>query len=196
MTHRRNIIIAAAAGVAVAALVTFFIVGYPTTPAPAPQTAAAQAPADGNTLVIPTVDEMCATLGAGAGDALKQCQNDENAAAEYVIAWMGLNNFIANGSIDVAQIQLIASLDPSDPLAAPQFDPSVGGSPYVDPTTGAPTDGQFQSPAQIALYCLGMSPDWLMMHDCISQNDSSVSYQSAFGGLDSGLGDPGLGGAQ
>jgi hypothetical protein len=110
---------------------------------------------------------------------LKQCQADENAAGEFVIAWMSYNNFIVNGAISLDQIQLIASLDDSSPLGDPGADPSngldLGGDPLAsgaDPFTGSPSSF-LQSPAQLALYCLQMSGDWVTMHDCISSNDPS-----------------------
>src|SRR5262245_14744749 len=77
----------------------------------APQTQSAR----GQDIVLPTIEQMCAALGAGEGDVLKQCQADEAAAGEYVVAWMGLNGFLSNGAIDVGQIQFMSELDESDP---------------------------------------------------------------------------------
>jgi NADH-quinone oxidoreductase subunit G len=44
----------------------------------------------------------------------------------------------------------------------------------IDPQTGLPLDQTFESPAQIAQFCLGTSMDWLQMHDCISKYDLST----------------------
>jgi len=142
-------------------------------------------------LQIPTVEEMCKTLGATQGDALKQCRSQEEAAGEFVVAWMGLNNFIVDGEINLGQIQLLSSLDDSGALSglssdpslgfdlsadpALVTDPSAGGSQItagIDPATGAPL-GYLQSAAELALYCLEMSGDWITLHDCISENDPS-----------------------
>ena len=180
MNHRRNILIAVVAGVAVAALVTFFIVGY--RQAPTSAQASAETQADPNALIVPTIDEMCAAAGLGFGDALKECQTQESAAAEYVIAWMGFNGFLANGVIDMAAIQFGDSLVSDDPLAS-GLDPLSGD---VDPTTGEPVATP-QSASQIAIYCLGTSPDWIMMQECIAQNGGGVSLDSALFGGDTGL---------
>src|SRR6185295_18325245 len=72
---------------------------------------AGEQPAQEAALNIPSIEQMCAASGSAAGDALKQCQADESSAGEYVIAWMGLNGFIADGAIALDQIQLLASLD-------------------------------------------------------------------------------------
>jgi hypothetical protein len=143
-----------------------------------------------NGLKIPTVEEMCKALGATQGDALKQCRSQEEAAGEFVVAWMGLNNFIVDGEINLGQIQLLASLDDSGALSGLSSDPSLGfdssadpalvGDPSagaqitsgIDPITGAPL-GYLQSPADLALYCLQMSGDWIRLNDCISENDPS-----------------------
>jgi hypothetical protein len=199
MHNRRHIVIAAVAGVAVAAVLTFFAVSYREALFPPDKQAEAEAPANPNALNIPSVDTMCKTLGAAEGDPLKQCQADENAAAEFVIAWMGFNGFLSEGGIDLQQIQFTASLDQTDPLLPADSDPSVGGSPDIDPVTGTPVGGAFGSPAQLALYCLGSTADWMRMHECISQNDPSTSLEAAItgGGVGSeydpsaGLGDPG-----
>ena len=149
-------------------------------------------------LNIPSIEQMCAASGLAAGDALTQCQADESSAGEYVIAWMGLNGFIADGAIALDQIQLLASLDGPgtdvfglDPSNDPSLtDPSLGGDPSLlgdpalgdsviggvtDPLTGE-TSPLFQSPAQLALYCLSQSGDWIKMHDCISENDPSSRF--------------------
>ena len=158
-------------------------------------------------LNIPTIEQMCAAAGSTQGDALKQCQEDESAAQEYVIAWMGLNGFLAGGEIALDQIQLLADLggsssavdsvlglDPSsgaDPSLG--LDPSLGGDPTAlgDPFTGGtalggvtdPLTGDttpvFQSPGQLAIFCLSNSEDWIKMHDCIAANDPSSSLGGA-----------------
>jgi hypothetical protein len=202
MHNRRHIVIAAVAGVAVAAVLTFFAVSYRQALFPAAQEAQAEAPENPNGLNIPSVDQMCKALGAADGDVLAQCQTDENAAAEFVIAWMGFNGFLDGNGIDLQQIQFTASLDQTDPLLPADSDPSVGGSPDVDPVTGQPYGGAFGSPAQLALYCLGSSNDWMKMHECISQNDPSTSLESALAGgsvgsdYDPSAGSGDLGGAQ
>jgi hypothetical protein len=132
---------------------------------------------------------MCKARGAAEGDAFKQCETAENAAGEFVISWMGYNNFIVDGAISLDQIQAIASLDDASPLGELGADPSLGpdlgdplsGGDYssaissgVDPIGGS-ASGFLQSPAQLALYCLQMSGDWITMSDCISTNDSSSS---------------------
>jgi hypothetical protein len=156
----------------------------------APSTGQQATEPSNGTLAIPSVDEMCKSRGAAEGEALKQCQADENAAGEFVIAWMGYNNFIAEGAISLDQIQAIASLDDASPLGELGADPSLGfdagGDPLgqgdistaiasgADPFTGSPA-GLQQSPAQLALYCLQMAGDWITMSDCISTNDPSSS---------------------
>jgi len=130
---------------------------------------------------------MC--RGAGATkDNMASCLEQENAAAEFVIAWMGFNGFIANGAIDMQQIQLAAELGPDatspltnpDPLLDPGADPSLGQEPDIDPATGLPVDQDFESPAQIAMFCLSGPTDWLQLHDCISRYDPSTRFN---GGL-------------
>lgn len=142
-------------------------------------------------LKIASIEQMCQTLGASEGDALKQCQTDEQAAGEFVFAWMAFNNFIVNGEISLEQIQLIASLDQPDAFAAsdPSLlsdsglgsdpsgigDPSGSGSQItagIDPATGTPL-GYLQSPAELAIFCFQMAGDWVTLHDCISENDPS-----------------------
>ena len=117
---------------------------------------------------------------------MASCQSEENDAAEFVIAWMGLNGFITNGAIDLAQIQLAAELgtDATSPLTGPDpslLDPGLdgdsgGAEPDIDPATGLPVDQNFDSPAEIAMYCLSNSMDWLQMHDCISRYDPSTRF--------------------
>jgi len=146
-------------------------------------------------LTIPTIDEMCKAVGATSAN-LESCKNDESAAAEFVIAWMGLHGFVANGTIDSSLIQLAEDLgtDPASPLTnldAGLTDPSLddpslgdpnaaetGAEPNIDPATGLPVTDSFESPSQIAKFCLGDSMDWLQLHDCISRYDPS----SRFGG--------------
>jgi hypothetical protein len=109
---------------------------------------------------------------------------------------MGLNGFLANGAIDISQIQLAAELgsDATSPLSSPDNsladpslapglgggDPNLGdpsaGEPNIDPATGLPVDQSFDSPAGIAMYCLSNSMDWLQMHDCISRYDPSTRF--------------------
>ena len=91
---------------------------------------------------------------------MESCKNDESAAAEFVIAWMGLHGFVANGAIDNDLIQLAAELgtDPASPLTSPDAglgDPSLGGDPNaaeteaepnIDPSTGLPVSPGFWCP--------------------------------------------------
>ncbi len=196
MRPRPEIVAAIMAGIVIAAVLAVIGVTHYRALLRIPSPAA-QASADQAGLKIPTIDEMCATLGATAGDALKQCQADESAAGEFVVAWMGLNGFMGNGGIDIEQIQLLASLDSSDPFSPdPSFgldpslgsDPSLGGDPTLgggtgdsilggisDPLTGESTP-VFQSPAQLALFCLGEASDWTKLQACISQNDPSSRF--------------------
>jgi hypothetical protein len=140
-----------------------------------------------NVLNIATVDEMCKAAGATAGN-MASCREQESAAAEFVIAWMGFNGFIVNGGIDMDQIQLAATLGPeatsplsdSDPLLDPSADPSLGQEPNIDPATGLPVDQSFETPAQIAMFCMSGPLDWLQLHDCISRYDPSTRFN---GGL-------------
>jgi hypothetical protein len=181
-------------GVAVAAAFAFFTLNHE--PA-APSQAAEQA-----SLNIPTIEQMCASLGASEGRALMECQALESSAGEYVIAWMGLNGFIANGTIDIQTIEGIASLDdlnavdpaltfdPTidpglalDPSLDPSLlEPSLSGGPLlggvIDPLTGQ-TSPVFASPAQLALFCLTSAIDWLSLQDCISMNDRSIQLEAA-----------------
>jgi hypothetical protein len=198
MRPRREIVAAILAGIVMAAVLA--VIGVTHYRAllhlPSPD---AQASGDHTGLRIPTIEQMCTTLGAAAGDALKQCQTDESASGEFVVAWMGLNGFMGNGGIDIEQIQLLASLDSSDPFAPDSslgLDPSLSGDPSQlgDPTLGGsgdtilggvndPLTGEstplFQSAAQLALFCLGESSDWTKLHECISQNDPSSRFSGA-----------------
>src|SRR5262245_4437638 len=175
-------------GVAVAAALAFFALTHePAAPIQPEQTA----------LNIPTIEQMCTNLGATDGQALMDCQALESSAGEFVVAWMGLNGYIADGRIDIEQIQTIATLDDNnavDPLATfdptidpglvldptldPSFDPSIsdpdpGLGGVTDPNTGE-TSPVFASPAQLALYCLSGAVDWVSLEDCISINDPTV----------------------
>jgi hypothetical protein len=138
--------------------------------------------ANPNALNIPTIDEMCKAQGATSAN-MAACQGDEQAAAEFVIAWMGLNGFLTDGTIDIEQIQLAASLAETssadlltDPglTGDPGLDPTA--EPNIDPATGLPVTESFDSPAQIAMFCMSSSDDWLKMHDCISRNDPSSRF--------------------
>jgi hypothetical protein len=151
-------------------------------------------------LNVPTVEQMCVALGASDPQSMMDCQGLEGSAGEFVIAWMGLNGFIANGNIDIQQIEAIAMLDEAntvdplstfdptidpgfaiDPSLDPNFDPNadplLDGAPSLggvtDPNTGE-TSPMFGSPAQLALYCLSGASDWLTLQDCISMNDPTI----------------------
>ena len=147
-------------------------------------------------LNIPTVEEMCAGLGASDPQSLMECTAVESSAGEFVIAWMGLNGFILNGGIDIEQIQLIANLDDAntvdpfqtfdptidpglglDPNLDPSLDPALSGDPLLggvtDPLTGE-TSPVFASSAQLAMFCLSGATDWISLQDCISMNDQST----------------------
>ena len=144
---------------------------------------------DANGLNIPSIEAMCQAEGATSAN-LESCKSDESAAAEFVIAWMGLHGFVANGNIDMGLIQIAAELgtDPASPLTNPDpslADPSVlgdpnaaeiGADPNIDPATGLPVTESFDSPAQIAMFCLGDSMDWLQLHDCVSRYDPSSRF--------------------
>jgi hypothetical protein len=179
-------------GTAMAAALAFFTITYE--PPPPSQVAELA------TLNIPTVEEMCAGLGASDPQSLMECTAVESSAGEFVIAWMGLNGFILNGGIDIEQIQLIAELDNAnavDPLSTfdPTIDPGVAIDPTLDPNfdpnadpllDGSPTLGGvtdpltgetspvFASSAQLAMFCLGGATDWISLQDCISMNDQST----------------------
>ena len=180
-------------GTAAAAVLAFFAITY-VPPAP-PVDEGDQA-----TLNIPSLEQMCMSLGAADPQSMMDCQALEGSAGEFVIAWMGLNGFILDGGIDIQQIQQIASLDEAnavdplstfdptidpglalDPSLDPNFDPTadplvdsepaLGG--VTDPNTGE-TSPVFASPAQLALFCLSGAADWLSLQDCISMNDRST----------------------
>jgi hypothetical protein len=176
-------------GTAAAAALAYFALTHE----PAPVQLAEEGPA----LNIPTVEQMCAALGATEGGGLAECRALEASAGEYVIAWMGLNGFIADGTIDIASIQAIATLDETnavDPSLTfdPTIDPSVAVSPALDPSFADPalsdpllggvtdpltgdTTPVFASPAQLALFCLSGASDWLSLQDCISMNDRTIT---------------------
>ena len=194
MGNRENIIAAALGGAMFLGVGGFFLATH--YQALLHRNAAKQnltAEANTNGLNIPTIDAMCKAAGATA-ENMASCQNDENAAAEFVIAWMGLNGFLTNGAIDLGQIQLAAELgsDAASPLTNPDpsLDPSFGGDPSlsdpslaepnIDPATGLPVDQNFDSPAGIAMYCLSNSMDWLQMHDCVSRYDPSTRFSGGF----------------
>lgn len=153
-------------------------------------------------LNIPTIEQMCAGLGAADPQSMMECQAVESSAGEFVIAWMGLNGFLLDGGIDILQIQQIAELDnanavdpgqtfdptidpglgfdPSlDPSLDPNFDPTLDGGLVLggvtDPLTGD-TSPIFASPAQLAMFCLGGAVDWISLQDCISMNDQTTQF--------------------
>ena len=185
-TRKRENIIAAGVGGVVLLAVVGLLLGthyrallYPG----AAGNAVAQANPSG--LNIPSIDDMCKAAGATSAN-MESCKNDESAAAEFVIAWMGLHGFVANGAIDNDLIQLGAELgiDPASPLTNPDGlgdpsldDPSVAeAEPNIDPSTGLPVAEIFESPAQIAMFCLSGSTDWLQLYDCISRYDPSSRF--------------------
>jgi hypothetical protein len=190
MGKRENIIAAGLSGAVLLAVVALFL-GTHYRALLHPGAAATNAVAEENpyALHIPTIDDMCKTVGA-TSDTLASCKNEESAAAEFVIAWMGLHGFVANGDIDISLIQLAEDLgtDAASPLINPDVslaDPSLGGDPNaaetgaepnIDPATGIPITESFESPAQIAKFCLGDSMDWLQLHDCISRYDPSSRF--------------------
>ena len=144
-------------------------------------------------LKFPTVEQMCKAAGAGAAE-MASCVSDETSAAEFVGAWLELNGFLANGRIDVEQIQLAAEVDASDQATATAVsgdpadpDPLGSGdasdsalSPDVpSPLADTPAASR-NSPAQIALLCLTTAgDDWLKMHDCIAHNDPSSTLEGS-----------------
>jgi hypothetical protein len=189
MRRRENIIAAGLSGAVLLAVVALFL-GTHYRALLHPGAAVGNPAAEPNpyALNIPTIDEMCKTVGA-TNDNLASCKNDEGAAAEFVIAWMGLHGFVANGDIDISLIQLAEDLgtDAASPLIDPDVslaDPSLGDpnaaetgtEPNIDPATGIPVTESFESPAQIAKFCLGDSMDWLQLHDCISRYDPSSRF--------------------
>jgi hypothetical protein len=150
--------------------------GYPD------QSAANTAAAGG--LRFPTVAEMCKAAGVRSAD-MAACISDETSAQEFVGAWLGLNGFLANGRIDIEQIQLAAEQAAADPgIDPPAGDPFADGlapeSPLPtdpnDPLTVPTASDHSPVPAQIAQYCLVTAgDDWLKLHDCIAHNDTSSS---------------------
>jgi hypothetical protein len=186
---RENIIAAGLGGAVLLAVAALFLGTHYRAllhPGDGGKTANAAADANPNGLTIPPIDEMCKAAGATSAN-MESCKNDESAAAEFVIAWMGLHGFVANGAIDAGLIGLAAELgtDPASPLGSPDAslaDPTLGddpnaaetgAEPNIDPATGLPVTESFDSPAQIAMFCLGGSMDWLQLHDCISRYDPS-----------------------
>jgi hypothetical protein len=188
MWNRERMIVAALASAMLIAVGSVFLYShrqalFGAAPA-AQQTAAAETDANPNGLNIPPIDEMCKAAGATEAN-MKACQTEESDAAEFVIAWMGLNNFINNGSIDLEQIQLQATFpdppDPGlglglDPSLDPNADPNDPGEPNIDPATGEIVTDSFGSAAEIALFCLSESNDWLKMHECISRYDPTSRF--------------------
>jgi len=175
MWNKERTTVAILGGVMLVAVLSLFLYSHRQAlfGSPAAQQASATAPENPNGLNIPTIDEMCKAAGA-TDQNMKECQADESAAAEFVIAWMGFNNFINNGSIDLEQIQLEATFpNPPDPGQGldPNADPNDPTQPNIDPATGEVVTQTFDSPAEIALLCLSESDDWLKMHDCISRYD-------------------------
>ena len=167
----RDAIIVLGAVAAAAALVLPFAMRQ----APAIKASAPPAIAESGGRPVPTADQMCAARGVTGAD-LEQCRSDEASAEEYVAAWMGLYGFLGAGGIDTDQIQLQASLGDNDPLSPhPELDPT--GIPGLDVSAD-----QFQSPAQVAIYCLARLDDWMQLHDCLAENDP-----------DQGQGENGLG---
>jgi hypothetical protein len=193
VASRENLVAGGLGGAMVlAVLALFFASHYQALLHPGAVQSAAVEP-NPNTLVIPSVEEMCKALGIPDGAAMDSCKNDENAAAEFVIAWMGLNNFLANGEIDMGAIELAGELGPDavNPLTEPDadLDPSAGLDPTLalpnsdadlDPLTGLPLDQTFQTPAGIAMYCLSNAMDWIEIHDCISRYDPSTRFTGGF----------------
>jgi hypothetical protein len=193
MRIRENIIAAGLGGVMLLAVVGLFLGTHYRALLHLDAAGKALAQADQFGLTIPTIDEMCKAVGATSAN-MESCKNDESAAAEFVIAWMGLHGFVANGTIDTSLIQLAEDLgtDPASPLTNPDAgltdpslaDPSLGdpnaaetgAEPNIDPATGLPVTESFESPAQIAMFCLGDSMDWLQLHDCISRYDPSSRF--------------------
>jgi hypothetical protein len=192
MRTRERLLVVVLAGLVLSGGLAVFLTTHRTIPAAA--VAAEAANAQGMTM--PTIDEMCASQGAEEGELLQQCQAAENAAGEYVVAWMGLQGFIVNGAIDVDQIQLHSELDETDPLLAPSIDPLVGGTPEVDPLTGEFVPGSFQSTAQVALFCLMSSTDWITLQNCIAQSDPGAGAGADLLGLGTASGDATAAGVQ
>ncbi len=185
-------------GTVTAAALAFFAITYVPPVAPANE-------GEQVTLNIPSVEQMCMTLGAADPQSMMDCTALESSAGEFVIAWMGLNGFILDGGIDIQQIQLVAELDNTandvdptstfDPTIDPGFVPDVIEDPNLDPTAdplldseptlGGVTDPNtgetspvFASTAQLALFCLSGAVDWVSLQDCISMNDRSTQLGS------------------
>jgi hypothetical protein len=189
MRKRDNIIAAGLGGAVLLAVVGLFLGTHYRALLYPGAAGKAVAAVDQNGLNIPSIDEMCKAAGA-TSDNLASCKNDESAAAEFVIAWMGLHGFVANGNIDMGLIQLAADLgtdlaspltNPDDSLTDPSLlgDPNAaetGAEPNIDPATGLPVTETLESPAQVAMFCLGDSMDWLQLHDCISRYDPSSRF--------------------
>src|SRR5437762_2444831 len=100
MRKRENIIAAGLSGAVLLAVVALFLATHYRAlfyPGAAGKTAVAEGNPSG--LNIPSIDEMCKAAGATSAN-MESCKNHENAAAEFVIAWMGLHGFVANGAID------------------------------------------------------------------------------------------------
>lgn len=151
---------------------------------PASNTAAA------GVLNFPTVADICKAAGVGGAD-MAACISDETSAQEFVGAWLGLNGFLADGRIDIEQIQLSAELAAADPGINPPagdpLDPLDSSPDGLGPETPLPADvndpltvptasDHAPTPAQIAQYCLVTAgDDWLKLHDCIAHNDPSSS---------------------
>ncbi len=174
--------------VVLAAIIVFGVTHYPALLHRASTQVANDSAAVTGQLTFPTVDQMCKAAGASSAD-MAACTNDENSAAEFVGAWLGLNGFLTNGRIDIEQIQLAAELsaaDPGiDPPAGDPLDPLDAQPDGLAPETPPPPDpndpltmpgvtDHAPTPAQTALYCLTTAADdWLKLHDCIAHNDPS-----------------------
>lgn len=194
VASRENIVAGGLGGAMVLAVFAlFFVTHYQALLHPGAVAQNVAAEVNPNVLVIPSVEEMCKGLGANDAAALDACKTDENSAGEFVIAWMGLNGFLANGEIDMSAIQLAGELGPDavNPLtdADPNLDPSAGLDPTLalpnsdadlDPFTGLPADQTFQTPAEIAMFCLSDAADWIQIHDCIARYDPSTRFTGGF----------------
>jgi hypothetical protein len=166
---RKDIIAGLLGGALMLAAGGFFTVRYYSEPHA--DTSAAAADARTNGLRIPTIDQMCQRQGATAAN-MADCRNEENQAGEFVYAWMGLHGFLTNGVIDPAQIEYAGEL--AEDATPPDVDPDA--EPNIDPATGQPVDQEFTSSADLAMYCLSNSMDWLQLHDCISRYDPSTRF--------------------
>lgn len=194
VASRENMLAGGLGGAMVlAVLALFFASHYQALLHPGAAVQSAAVEPNPNALVIPSVEELCRAQGATDGAAMETCKNDESAAAEFVIAWMGLNNFLSNGEIDMGAIELAGELgpDPGNPLTDPDpnLDPSAGLDPSLalpnsdadlDPATGLPLDQTFETPAAIAMYCLSNAMDWIEIHDCIQRYDPSTRFTGGF----------------